>query len=210
MKLAREGMGPMQIKVLLVDDDPMVSVSYKRALDRNQFAVISAESGEEALKILETEPGIQIVVSDEQMPSMHGTELLRIVKERYPRPIRILLTAYADVPTAMKAVNEGEVYRFLTKPVSPVDLAMTFRLAMERQTLLARSRELLERYREQYAILERLKKQKLEDTYPGITNMRTESGRITIGEDIEAVDYDKLLLEMDEVLSKSPGHGKIA
>ena len=105
----------MKDKVLLVDDDAMVLAGLKRQL-RNQFSIDTALSGEDALKqVLENGP-YAVIVSDFMMPGMNGIEFLSRVKKSNPETVRMMLTGTADMPTAIRAVNEGSIFQFHPKP----------------------------------------------------------------------------------------------
>jgi len=106
--------------VLFVDDEEFVLTSLERYLIRESYARRYANSGEAALAIMASEP-IDVVVSDMRMPGMAGMELLRIIKERWPDTIRIALSAHVSSPQLLAAINTGEVYRYLTKPLQPVE-----------------------------------------------------------------------------------------
>lgn len=105
----------MKDKVLLVDDDEMLLAGLKRQL-RNHFRIETAINGEEALRMVEENGPYAVVVSDYMMPGMNGIELLRHVKITSPDTIRMMLTGSADMSTAIKAVNEGSIYKFHPKP----------------------------------------------------------------------------------------------
>lgn len=107
-------------RVLCVDDEAAVLVGLQRNLGLH-FDVHTAESAQQAREILEASPPFATVVSDMRMPVVDGVTFLREVGERWPETIRILLTGQADIPSAVSAVNEGGVFRFLTKPC-PSDL----------------------------------------------------------------------------------------
>lgn len=111
----------MQPKILIVDDQPLVLDTLKNILKRGPYSVLGATSGAQALDILDSE-SIDIVISDERMPGLAGTEFLAIVRERYPETVRMILTGYASLETAIRAINEGEIYKFLTKPCRSGDL----------------------------------------------------------------------------------------
>jgi serine phosphatase RsbU (regulator of sigma subunit) len=105
----------MRTKILLVDDDEMLLAGLKRQL-RNQFRVETAISGEEAVRMVQENGPYAVVVSDYMMPGMNGIELLSRVKQTDPDTIRMMLTGSADMTTAIKAVNEGSIYKFHPKP----------------------------------------------------------------------------------------------
>jgi serine phosphatase RsbU (regulator of sigma subunit) len=105
----------MKDKVLLVDDDVMVLAGLKRQL-RNQFSIDTALSGEEALKQVQKNGPYAVIVSDYMMPGMNGIEFLSYVKKSDPDTVRMMLTGTADMPTAIRAVNEGSIFQFHPKP----------------------------------------------------------------------------------------------
>jgi len=105
----------MRTKILLVDDDEMLLAGLKRQL-RNKFRVETAVNGEEAVKKVEKNGPYAVVVSDYMMPGMNGIDFLRRVKQSDPDTIRMMLTGSADMTTAIKAVNEGSIYKFHPKP----------------------------------------------------------------------------------------------
>jgi serine phosphatase RsbU (regulator of sigma subunit) len=119
----------MTEKVLLVDDDAMVLAGLKRQL-RNQFSVDTALSGEDALKqVLENGP-YAVIVSDFMMPGMNGIEFLSRVKKSNPDTVRMMLTGTADMPTAIRAVNEGSIFQFHPKPCPAVKLGQAIQSAI--------------------------------------------------------------------------------
>ena len=137
--------------VLLVDDDPMILKSLRRALRRAPWRLLSAGSGAEALEIMEREP-VWVIVADYRMPEMDGLDLLNRIKQRWPLVQRVMLTGAANLEVIERAVNESEVYRFLNKPWSDSQLRATVgdcidRVALERSNELYR-RELAERNRQ--------------------------------------------------------------
>lgn len=100
--------------ILLIDDDPSVLAAYQRNL-RRQFRLVTARSGPEAIDVLQLEIP-DAVVSDLHMPEMNGITLLTEVRRTAPKALRILLTGEPDLSYAVKAINTGEVFRFLVKP----------------------------------------------------------------------------------------------
>ncbi|HEX5276383.1 MAG TPA: response regulator [Fluviicoccus sp.] len=110
-------------KVLLVDDEERILRTLGMLL-RMQYDVIATTDGHEALRILQRER-IHLLVSDQRMPIMTGTQLLRQAKQMSPNTMRILLTGYADVDAAVDAVNEGEIFRYINKPWGPKELRDT-------------------------------------------------------------------------------------
>lgn len=186
----------MQHKVLFVDDEPNVTKALKRALHREPYEILSADSADEALEILERE-SVDVVVSDENMPGMTGCELLAVVHKKYPDTIRIILTGHASLDVAIRAINEGQIYRFFTKPWNDVDLAITIRQALQQKDLVEESRRLLKMVRHQSTIL-----QELENTHPGLTSVRRDaSGRILIEDEHD--ELDTLIEQITQEVTKA-------
>ncbi|OHB42070.1 MAG: hypothetical protein A2069_07845 [Planctomycetes bacterium GWB2_41_19] len=101
--------------ILIVDDEENILKSLERLLENEGYRMFFANSGDKGLEIIKRED-IQMVISDHRMPGMDGLKFLSEIKKILPDTIRIMLTGYADVDIAVKAINEGEVYRFVTKP----------------------------------------------------------------------------------------------
>jgi two-component system probable response regulator PhcQ len=192
--------------VLFVDDEPNVTEALKRALRKEPYTVLSAGSAEEALRILSLEP-VDVVVTDEQMPGMPGSELLAVVCRQYPDTVRIILTGHASLQAALVAINKGEIYRFLTKPINELELTVTIRQAIQHKDLMSESRRLLKTFKQQHALL-----RELERKNPGITTVqRDASGAIILDE--EDYDTDDLVTEMNNEVTRwenlFAGRGKI-
>ncbi|MFX3657949.1 MAG: response regulator [bacterium] len=115
--------------VLFVDDEPRV-LSSMRALFRRDYNVHLANSGQEALALLDR-TDVDVIVSDQRMPGMTGVDVLKACKDRAPRAMRILLTGYADRDAIEASINEGEVFRYLTKPCARDTLRDTVALAVK-------------------------------------------------------------------------------
>jgi len=120
--------------LLIVDDESNVLKSLRRLLIDFDCNVLTAESGDEGLKIF-NEHKIQIVMSDYRMPGMSGVEFLRKIKERSPDTIRIIISGYADAVAIVEAVNEGQVYKFITKPWNDQELLTTIMRAFDQYDL---------------------------------------------------------------------------
>ena len=98
--------------VLLLDDEPNVTAGLKRALHSEPWKILTAATTGGAFDILSRE-AVDVVVSDERMPGMSGSQFLSEVRKKYPHTIRMILSGQADLEAAVRAINEGEVYRFL-------------------------------------------------------------------------------------------------
>ena len=101
--------------LLILDDEPNILRSIKRLLRRDGYRIHLAETAEAALRVLAMHE-IQVVLSDQRMPEMNGTEFLSRVKDMYPETIRIVLSGYTDIDSVTDAINRGSIYKFLTKP----------------------------------------------------------------------------------------------
>ncbi|MFZ5471637.1 MAG: response regulator [Myxococcota bacterium] len=140
-------------RILVVDDEVSICIALARSLRREGYEVVFAHDPQAALELLRTTP-IDLVISDQLMPQMTGLEFLKLVHDRHPDLIRIMLTGQADVETAIKAINQGEIYRFLTKPWDDAELKVTVFLAFEKLDLERQNRRLLAVMRQQQRLLE--------------------------------------------------------
>ncbi|MEB3268879.1 MAG: response regulator [Leptolyngbya sp.] len=129
-------------KLLVVDDEPDNLDLLYRTFYR-QFKVLRAENGFDALALLEAQPDIAVIISDQRMPGMSGTEFLSRTATQYPNIIRIILTGYTDVEDLVDAINEGRVFKYVTKPWEDEHLRAVVKQALEtHQVLKARTEEL--------------------------------------------------------------------
>lgn len=135
----------MQVKnrVLCIDDDENVLQGYKRTL-RKGYDLHLAIGPEAGLKAVQEHGPFAVVVSDYAMPVMNGIEVLRRIKQLSPSTVRIMLTGYANMENAIAAINEGSIFRFLTKPCSTESLSRTLDDALEQYRLVMAEKELLE------------------------------------------------------------------
>ncbi len=101
--------------VLFVDDEENILTSLKRALMDEPYKSLFANSGQEALEMLKKNE-VHVLVTDMRMPEMSGLDLLKIVKKEYPHIIRMVLSGYTQVTTLLTAINQGEIFKFITKP----------------------------------------------------------------------------------------------
>jgi len=107
--------------LLLVDDEVNILSALKRLLRQDKYEIVTANSGQEALNVL-IDRAVDVIVTDQRMPGMTGVEFLRLAKESCPDTIRIVLSGYTELQSVTDAVNEGAVYKFLTKPWDDVQL----------------------------------------------------------------------------------------
>jgi CheY-like chemotaxis protein len=133
----------MNPRIVCVDDEPRVLRGLRRRIGRD-YEVSTAESGAEALALMAEEEPFQVVVSDMRMPGMSGAQFLAEVRTTFPDTVRILLTGQSDLNDAIAAVNEGNIFRFLSKPCPPEVLMPALADAVEHYRLIQAERELLE------------------------------------------------------------------
>ncbi len=165
-------------RILVVDDEINICNALRRSLRKEGYEIFVANEPAEGLEVLKKEK-IDLVLSDHLMPNMTGLEFLSVVRDRHPDSVRILLTGHADMDTAIKAINDGQVYRFLTKPWDDVELKVTLYLAFEHLDLEREHRRLLTTVRRQADLIKDLEVQ-----YPGIGDLRrTSEGAIILDDD---------------------------
>lgn len=133
----------MSEKLLFVDDEPAVLEGYKRMLHR-EFEVDAAVGGEKGLAVIAEHGPYAVVVSDMRMPGMDGVQFLAKVRQTAPETVRMVLTGHSDINAAMDAVNEGYIFRFLTKPCDKTVLAKAITTALVQYRLVTAEKELLE------------------------------------------------------------------
>jgi FixJ family two-component response regulator len=131
-------------RVLIVDDEPNVLQGLRRQL-RNEFDLELAVGGAEGIQAAKDLGPFAVVVSDMRMPGIGGVELLKWVKAHYPDTVRMVLTGHADLESAVQAVNEGHIFRFLTKPCSSEQMIDAVNAGVRQYQLLVSERDLLER-----------------------------------------------------------------
>ncbi|MGD1858975.1 MAG: SpoIIE family protein phosphatase [Leptolyngbyaceae cyanobacterium] len=134
-----------QLKLMVVDDEPDNLALLYRTF-RRDFEVYAAENGFKALEVLESVGEMAVIISDQRMPRMNGTEFLSRTVEQFPDTIRIVLTGYTDVEDLVEAINSGKVFKYITKPWNPRELktvvtqaAETFRVVKQRTQVLTQS-----------------------------------------------------------------------
>jgi response regulator RpfG family c-di-GMP phosphodiesterase len=137
-------MSTHQHTVLCVDDEQSIINSIKRLVRKENYRLITANSGQEGLNLL-AENDVQIVISDQRMPEMSGTEFLKQVKASYPHVLRIILSGYTEVDSITEAINEGSVYKFFLKPWNDHNLKLEIRQALEQYDLIQANKHLHEK-----------------------------------------------------------------
>jgi len=154
--------------ILCVDDEKNVLNALRRLLRKEAYVVLTASNGESGLDIMK-ENIIHLVICDQRMPKMSGTEFLALVKESYPDVIWIMLTGYTEVDTITESVNKGHIYKFFLKPWNDHNLKLEIRQALEHYDLILANRELHDKVIDQNRAL-KLVNENLED----LVSQRTE------------------------------------
>ena len=165
----------MRHSLLIVDDEEFVRNALARALRSEDFDIRTADGPRAGWEMLAERPA-DIILSDYKMPRMTGLEFLQRVREEFPDTIRVMLTGHADVETVIQAVNNSEIYRFLTKPWQDDELKLVLRLAAAHLDTMRENRRLLDVVRKQAELL-----RSVERANPGITHIaRSSSGAVVI------------------------------
>ena len=139
--------------VLLVDDDAHILYGLSRALRQQPYQLYTARSGEEAIRMVKLHD-IDVIVVDENMPGMSGCDVLAWIAKNCPQVVRIVLTGYASIETAMRAINEGLVFQFFTKPCNDAHLAIAIRKALEHKAQAEQHSRLMDATQQQARSLE--------------------------------------------------------
>ncbi len=130
-------------RVLCVDDEPQILEGLALHL-RRHYELDTASGGADALEILARQPAVAVVISDMRMPGMDGATFLARARQVTPDAVRMLLTGQADIDAAIAAINEGQIFRFLTKPCPPPTLLASVGAAVDQHQLITAERVLLE------------------------------------------------------------------
>src|SRR5690554_3814385 len=145
--------------ILYVDDETNNLLSFTAAF-RRDFDILTANSPDQARKMLDN-PDLKVIISDQRMPGMKGVEFFAEIKETHPEPIRILLTGYSNLQDVIAAINDGEVYRYLTKPWEAAEIRAVINQAIEVFDLRRANNRLLDDLRRSNSQLEFYLRQKL-------------------------------------------------
>ena len=165
----------MERTLLLVDDEENILRSLVRLLRRDGYKILTANSGDEGMEVLK-ENDVSVIISDQRMPQMTGVEFLSEVKEIYPGTVRIVLSGYTDLKSVTDAINQGAIFRFLTKPWDDALLRANIEEAFQYYELqdenIRLTHELKEANKELSFLNQDLEKRVEEKTHELILNMR--------------------------------------
>lgn len=171
------------IKIQLLDDEPNILTALKRLLRPHGWEVHTYDNVEDALGGL-LEHDYAVIISDYQMPTADGVTYLQFAKQRQPDALRLVLSAYGDRNSMIKAINQAEVYRYLSKPWDDYDVVAAIKSAIDLYELKRENRLLLEQVDAQKQLLRAREQEllRLEEENPGITRVqRDEDGSVIIG-----------------------------
>jgi len=172
-------MSSTAMKVLLVDDETAVLHAVRRIFSHSQVVELLTVEDPFAAMEMVVEGGIALVISDQQMPGMTGLEFLSWVNANHPEIVKIIMTGDTDIQTAVQAINDIGVYKFILKPWNNDDLYWTVVRALEMARMQQKNRQLQAELNEKDQSLQRY-----ERLYPGITSVdRDADGAIVIDED---------------------------
>jgi CheY-like chemotaxis protein len=133
---------PQRDRILIVDDEEAILETMQFTFE-DEYEVLTSADAEAALRMLDANGGVSVVISDQRMPSMTGVEFLSKVFETHPDTVRIILTGFADMDAIIKAINDGHVYAYITKPWEPDDLKQVVRRAVDHHRLTVENQRLL-------------------------------------------------------------------
>lgn len=161
-------------RIMIVDDEVGVLRALERVLKDPTFDIEAYENPLKALRHAEV-ANFDLVLADYRMPTMDGVELLSAIKQRQPDAMRLMLSGYADLNGVLKSINEATVFRFIVKPWDDMELREAIDGALKHRAISIENRYLADEMREQRnqdeSAQERFQRQRLESSYPGITNV---------------------------------------
>jgi len=154
-------------KILIVDDEPHILSLLRKILEEESREILTAESAEEAWQFLKEKGEVGVVICDQRLPNMSGVDFLVKVKRLYPDTIRILITGYPEISTAIEAINKAHIWRYILKPIDADNLKILINQAFEYYRILKENRLLLKIARQQKEWIEAIKKE-----FPEVVNQQ--------------------------------------
>ena len=176
--------------ILIVDDEEGIRNALQRSLRKEKYRILQAGDPEEAFAVLR-ESRVDLIVSDHMMPKMSGLDFIKRVRLQYPGIVRIMLTGHAATDMVIDAINQGEVYRFLTKPWDDTDLRILLHNAFEKLELERENRLLLAAVKKQSDVLSKLEKE-----HPGITELNKDATGAFVIDDVDMGELKELMGKM--------------
>ena len=160
-------------------------------LKKEPYEICTAESGKDGMSLLQERP-FKLVISDERMPQMSGTEFLSLVKKDFPDTVRIMLTGHASISAAISAVNNGEIYRFFLKPWDDIELKMSIKSGIDKYNLEDENRRLLKTIKSQVLEIKILERQ-----FPGISRLEHDDAGNLIVPETSKAELENLFRECE-------------
>lgn len=157
-EVTKETVMSSNIRVLCVDDDQGVLKSLRRLLQKVDVEILTALSGDEALRLLRDTGPAHVVIADYRMPGMNGVELLKEVGKRWPQTVRLMLSGHTDASVFTSAVLDGRIFRFLTKPWNDDEVVAVVGHAVDRFWLLRENELMKQELEQKESEIRRLKK----------------------------------------------------
>jgi DNA-binding NtrC family response regulator len=173
--------------LLIVDDEAEMRRALKRTLDEEPYRILEADGAQAAMAILAREP-VHVVLSDHNMPGMSGLDLLRTIALRWPSVVRMMVTATHEFDVAVRAINLGEVSRFITKPWDDEELVTSVRTAFAHAALEREVRILRKQARKHATMLT-----ELETRFPGISHVKRDRAGAVLLTDVDGRVADDAL-----------------
>lgn len=196
--------------LLIIDDEPEILKALTRQFCR-KYNVFSATNAEEGFIIMEKE-NIQVVLSDQRMPGMTGVDFFSRIKTKYPDALKLILTGYSDIEAVIGAINDGQVFRYVTKPWNPDELETIIKEAFEKFELITKNRKLMHSLQDVNENLEKKVKERtleLEKVNEKLSELNIEKNRYIgiVAHDLRnpigtAESFSRLLLEETEEIGK--------
>jgi len=198
---------------MLIVDDEQDNLEYLTRVFHKEYDLTCARSGKEALDLLRRQP-FDIIITDQLMPGMSGVELLKRSLEYSPDAVRIVVTGYPDIETAIASINQGRAFRFFTKPLDSAQLAESVRRAVGEVALDSENRRLVEELRTKNQLLEGLLKEKESQVEAQVASRTQEldrqiqllRGALTHDEDSGALTAAALGGRLEEELTRATRH----
>lgn len=182
--------------ILLVDDEAFILNSLKRALLEEEkvkkYTIFTAQNPAMAFEIMKKRK-IHLIISDQNMPEMPGNKFLELVRAMSPLTIRIMLTGQPSLEVAIRTINDGQIYRFLTKPWNNFELAMTISQALNQYDLEAKNRYLLQKVNQQANAFQLIERQ-----HPGITKITMDNEGTIVAPDLDEITDQ----ELDDLIAR--------
>jgi len=178
--------------LLLVDDEENILSSLRRLLRREGYTILTATGGQAALELLATHP-VDVIISDQRMPGMTGVEFLRKAKDMHPDSVRLMLSGYSDLQSVTDAINEGAIYKFLSKPWDDAMLRANIEEAFRRKLLADENQRLSGELKEANEALARINAQLQEVLADQQRRLNMEEAALSITQEALAVAPQALI-----------------